>query len=133
MLSKSTLTEFSRFAAVGVIGFAVDAGIVELLKHSAGPLIAQLVAFPVASTVTWALNRKFTFGASQLPVVLEWLRYVFANLFGWVANNAAYAWLVLKLPVAYHHPIIAVAAGSVAGMFLNFGTSRSVVFAQRRA
>jgi putative flippase GtrA len=128
MLSKSMLTRFLRFAAVGVVGFVVDAGIVEALKHSAGPLVAQLLAFPVASTVTWALNRKFTFGASRLPVVREWLQYIVANLLGWAANNGTYAWLILQMPLAYQHPVLAVAAGSIAGMFFNFGASHLLVF-----
>jgi putative flippase GtrA len=128
MLAKAMLPQFLRFAAVGVVGFVVDAVIVEALKQCAGPLVAQLLAFPVASTVTWALNRRFTFGASELPLVREWLRYVFANLFGWAANNGTYAWLVFHVGVAYRHPVLAVAAGSTAGMFFNFGASRLLVF-----
>jgi putative flippase GtrA len=132
MFSNSTFAQFLRFAAVGVVGFVVDAVIVEALKQCTGPMVAQLAAFPVASTVTWALNRKFTFGASQLPVVREWLRYVLANLLGWAANNGTYAGVIFQVPVAYQHPVIAVAAGSIAGMFFNFGVSRLLVFRQDR-
>jgi putative flippase GtrA len=132
MTQVNIARQLFTFTIVGVVGFVVDAGIVESLKHCVGPLAAQLVAFPVASSVTWALNRKFTFGASQLSIVREWLRYVLANLLGWAANNGTYAWLIFQVSVTYQHPVIAVAAGSIAGMFFNFGASRLLVFRQDR-
>jgi len=120
--------QFSRFASVGVLGFLVNAAVVESLSPRFGPFWAQCLAFPTAATVTWWLNRRFTFGASQRTLHQEWLHYVFANSFGWLANNGVYLYLVLHLAVAYQHPVIAVAAGSLAGMLLNFVASRWIVF-----
>jgi putative flippase GtrA len=122
------LRQFFRFFLVGTAGFVVNAGIVEVLAHSTSPVIAQMLAFPVAVTVTWWLNRRYTFGASRHAIHHEWLRYVFGNLFGWIANNGVYFLLVLHSAMAYRHPSIAVAAGSIAGMFLNFSMSRWLVF-----
>jgi len=125
---RGLLRQLWRFSLVGVAGFAVNGGLVELLVAAIGPVGAQLLAFPVAATVTWYLNRRYTFGASGLAPHREWLRYVLANALGWVLNNSTYLILVFSLPLAASHPILAVAAGSVAGLLANFFCSRQVVF-----
>lgn len=119
-----------RFGLVGVVGYIVNAGLVEALVQDMGPIKAQMLAFPAAVTVTWWLNRQFTFGASAHRVHHEWLRYVLANMLGWGANNGCYFWMVFSVPLAYQHPAIAVAVGSLAGMILNFSASRLIVFKQ---
>ncbi|CAG9175528.1 hypothetical protein LMG23992_02981 [Cupriavidus laharis] len=127
-IRDDVFSQFLRFGVVGVLGFIVNAGLVEALARDGRPFLAQMLAFPVAATVTWWLNRRYTFGASGRAMHHEWLHYVFANLLGWAVNNGVYVALVLCLPLAYKHPSIAVAAGSVAGMFLNFGASKLLVF-----
>ena len=117
-----------RFGLVGIVGFIVNAGMVEWLSVSIGPLWAQLFSFPCAATVTWWLNRRYTFGASRHVWHREWMRYVTANALGWAANNGMYLTLILKFSLAFHHPALAVAAGSLADMILNFGISKWVVF-----
>jgi putative flippase GtrA len=124
----SLLGQIFRFVIVGTIGFVLNALLVEGLARSWGPLYAQLVAFPVVASVTWYLNRRYTFGASDRPIVHEWLRYVFANTLGWAANNGVYVLLVLHWSEAFRRPSIAVAAGSLAGMVFNFAISRIAVF-----
>ncbi|POR55910.1 putative flippase GtrA [Paraburkholderia eburnea] len=128
--SYRMLQQFFRFFLVGSAGFVVNAVLVELLVHLTKPVTAQLLAFPVAVTVTWWLNRRYTFGASRHALHYEWLRYVFGNIFGWIINNGVYIWFVLHVPLTALHPAIAVAVGSVAGMFLNFAMSRWLVFRQ---
>ncbi len=119
-----------RFGLVGVVGYIVNAGLVEIFVQSMGPVKAQMLAFPAAVTVTWWLNRQFTFGASAHRLHHEWLRYVLANMLGWAVNNGCYLWMVFSVPLAYQHPAIAVAVGSLAGMLLNFSASRLIVFKQ---
>jgi putative flippase GtrA/glycosyltransferase involved in cell wall biosynthesis len=128
LLQKQLLRQIWRFGLVGVVGYIVNAGMVEFLAPEIGPLQAQGFAFPVAASVTWWCNRRFTFGASHRAVHQEWLRYLLANALGWTANNGVYAWMVFSLPLAYQHPALAVAAGSVAGMVFNFSVSRRLVF-----
>jgi putative flippase GtrA len=101
---------------------------VEILAPEIGPLQAQGFAFPLAASVTWWCNRRFTFGASHRTVHQEWLRYLLANALGWTANNGVYVWMIFSLPLAYQHPALAVAAGSLAGMVFNFSVSRRLVF-----
>jgi putative flippase GtrA len=131
MAANSTLLrQVWYFGVVGTVGFVVNAALVEALVNVAGVVWAQAIAFPVAVTVTWWLNRKYTFGASKHAVQYELLRYVLANSLGWVANNGVYVALVLTLPFARIHPAIAVAGGTAAGVAFNFCMTRSFVFRQ---
>ena len=125
---RPLVRQFLRFGAVGVAGFAVNAGLVALLSGAFGPERAQLVAFPVAVTTTWSLNRRYTFHPRLEPLLLEWLRYILANALGWAVNNGLYFTLILWLPLFHRQPVLAVAAGSLAGMMLNFATSKWIVF-----
>ena len=110
------------------IPFAVNAGLVELLVATTGPVWAQCIAFPVAATAAWQLNRRYTFAASGLSPRREWIRYILANGAGWLINNGAYLGLVLTVPLIAAHPSLAVAAGSIAGLAANFLFSRQFVF-----
>lgn len=117
-----------RFFLVGSVAFVVNGSFVEILVGPVGPVKAQLIAFPVAATVAWWLNRKYTFGASGHKLHREWFNYILANSIGWLINNGLYLVLIYRFPLAAQHPSLAVAAGSVAGMFANFILSRQLVF-----
>ena len=121
-------TQIFCFGVVGVIGFAVNAGIVEGLTRFIGPIWAQMPAFPVAASVTWWLNRRYTFGASRYIWHKEWLRYMASNSLGWCVNNGTYFILVVQYSLMYKQPALAVAAGSIVGMFFNFIASKKGVF-----
>lgn len=127
-MNSGLLRQIWRFGLVGVVGYLVNAGLVEAFVLNMGPVRAQSLAFPAAVSVTWWLNRRFTFGASGHAPHHEWLRYVLANALGWMVNNGAYLWMIFSVSLAYQHPAIAVAVGSLAGMILNFSTSRLLVF-----
>ena len=122
------LHQFWRFSMVGVVAFMVNAGLVELLVMFSGPVCAQLIAFPIAATVAWQLNRRYTFAASELLPRQEWIRYILANFAGWLINNGTYLVLVLKVPLIATHPALAVAAGSLSGLAANFLLSRQLVY-----
>ncbi|MDR0779089.1 MAG: hypothetical protein LBF16_00115, partial [Pseudomonadales bacterium] len=47
---------------------------------------------------------------------------------GGAVNLLTYAWLLVKSVTVYEHPILGVAAGSVAGMLVNFGLLKWVLF-----
>lgn len=130
---RSDHQELLRFSLSGVAGFLVDAGVVWLLTHDGtGPILAQCVAFAVAVTVTWWLNRRFTFARHASPHLLrEWAHYVAANALGAVVNNGVYVLLVLTVTLMARIPVLAVAIGSLAGLAFNFTASRAWVFRPR--
>jgi putative flippase GtrA len=126
-------TEIILFSLAGVTGFLVDAGIVwTFTREGVDPITAQAIAFTVAVTVTWLLNRRFTFAHHASPNWLrEWLHYVVANSIGAVVNNAVYVLLVLSIALFSREPVLAVVAGSLAGLVFNFTASRAWVFRPR--
>jgi putative flippase GtrA len=88
-----------------------------------------MVAYVVAATVTWLLNRLWTFrGSSDGPAHQQWARFLVVNLLGFVLNRGTYALLVTFVALCAAQPVYAVGAGAVAGMFLNFKLSRAIVF-----
>ena len=52
-------------------------------------------------------------------------------LAGGLVNYAVYAWLVLNYQLVAEHLVIGVAIGSLAGMCINYATSRIILFRRR--
>jgi putative flippase GtrA len=125
----ATLMQFMRFGTVGVVGFLIDTAVVYSLRRPLGLYGAGLVSYLVAATGTWLLNRIWTFrGQGTRKAHHQWALFLATNLLGFVLNRGAYALLVTFVPLCAAEPVYAVAAGAVAGMFVNFGMARSIVF-----
>jgi putative flippase GtrA len=123
------IVQFLRFGTVGGIGFLVDTATVYGLRHILGLYGAGLVAYVIAATGNWALNRIWTFrGRGSGPAHRQWAMFMLTNLAGFVLNRGAYVLLVTFVAAATRQPVIATAAGAVAGMFANFSLSRRLVF-----
>jgi putative flippase GtrA len=123
------LAEFLMFGTVGGVGFLFDTATVYSLRHSLGLYGAGMVAYVVAATVTWLLNRLWTFrGQGSGPAHRQWARFLAVNLGGFVLNRGTYALLVTFVALCARQPVFAVGAGAIAGMFLNFSLSRAMVF-----
>jgi putative flippase GtrA len=119
------------FCVGGVIGFIVDAGVLQLLVSGLAwdRFTGRLISFVCAATATWLFNRRYTFrGPRRHPLHWEWARYVVAMSAGFAFNFAAYSALVLTFNVDGKYLVLAVAAGSVAGLGVNFIASRYWVF-----
>jgi putative flippase GtrA len=128
------MRQFALFCVAGVIGFLVDAGIVQALVAGGGfdPYASRIVSFLCALTATWLFNRRYTFTPRRDENLWrEWLRYAFAMLGGFIANYATYALMVYTLPLVREWPVIGVAAGSVAGLAVNYVSSKFWVYRAR--
>lgn len=123
------LVQFAQFGTVGLAGLVVDTATVYGLRGWLGLYGAGLAAYGTAATATWLLNRIWTFrGMGSGPLHREWARFLMANMAGFVLNRGTYAILVTVWPLAARQPVLATAAGAVAGMFVNFSLSRRLVF-----
>ncbi len=121
--------QFVRFGVVGLVGLIIDTATVYGLRHLLGLYGAGLVAYVAAATGNWVLNRVWTFrGQGSGPAHRQWARFMVANLAGFVLNRGTYALLVTFVPAAADQPVIATAAGAVAGLAVNFNLSRRLVF-----
>ncbi|MDE0840115.1 MAG: GtrA family protein, partial [Kiritimatiellae bacterium] len=79
--------------------------------------------------VTWRINRRHTFRErAERSVWVEWWRYLLSMLGGASVNYAAYSVVVLTVHGSRLVPLIAVACGSVAGMFVNFFAAKFWAF-----
>lgn len=125
------IRQFFQFGVVGTFGFVVDYTVVRTAHFvfGLGLIPAGILSFFVAATANWFLNRIWTFrGRSTGRMHHEWLRYLASNALGFVPNRGVYIALVSTSALCVKHPILAVAAGSIAGLGVNFLMSRRVVF-----
>ncbi|MSP04707.1 MAG: GtrA family protein [Acetobacteraceae bacterium] len=126
------LAQFLSFSCVGMIGFVLDTATVYATRHQLGLYGAGLIAYLVAATGTWALNRIWTFrGRSSDPMHRQWGIFVLVNGLGFILNRGTYAILATFVPICAAEPVLAIAAGCLAGMFINFHMSRNIIFQER--
>ncbi len=123
--------EFLRFCAVGTVGFIVDAGVLQILAVLLGmnPYSSRVISFLAAATVTWLLNRRYTFSADQdARLHREWARYISINAFGGGLNYLTYALCVSRFALVHRYLFLGVAAGSAVGLLVNYTASKYLEF-----
>jgi len=133
MRRKATgnLTPFLTFGVIGVVGYGVDIGVLQLVHPVAGEYAGRLLSFLAAMSVTFVLNRAITFrhvSPRGLAPGRQWARYGLANAVGGACNLAIYAMLVAAVTFFADNLWAAVAAGSLVGWIINFALSRRFVF-----
>jgi putative flippase GtrA len=127
--------QLPAFAAVGVIGYLVDATITYVCAKylSLSPELARPPGFVVATIVNFALNRSITFRHSRAPLFRAFLRYCGVASVGLAVNYSVYSACVLLAPrigIAVTPAILPlfVAVGSGAAMVLTFVGFRFFAF-----
>lgn len=130
LLKSDLIRQLFIFGLVGTVGFVVDAGVLYgALALGLGYYGGRVISYLCAATVTWYLNRRFTFKATEAAnKKKEWVRFLFLNLGGFAVNYGTYAFCIASFPLAQAYPVLAVAAGSIAGLFVNFGINKYLVF-----
>lgn len=123
--------ELWRFVVIGGVGFVVDAGLLYLLlQFIPAPFLLRLVTFPVAVTVTWWLNRSWTFAdrPSGASTSQEYGLYVAVQVVGAAVNYLAYSAVLLRYGTSPELAMLGMVVGSACGLFVNFAGARLVVF-----
>ena len=127
--------EVVLFALGGVLGFVIDASVVQVLVRMLewNPYVARVPSFLLAASATWLWNRSLTFRHRRSEVAqYEWLRWLAVMSVGAVVNYGTYAALVAGFPGVRASPWLGVAAGSAAAALINFYAARTVVFRGRK-
>jgi putative flippase GtrA len=127
------IRQLFAFGVVGVLGFLVDAGTLYLARWlGLGLFLGRVISYSTAATSTWALNRRYTFTSGQnRGPFREWLLFMISQLAGAAFNLGLYGWLVTNSARVAAQPVIGVAAGSLAGMLVNFFVAKKFVFKER--
>jgi putative flippase GtrA len=80
--------EMTKFAVIGAINTAVDIAILNALLWI-GPLKAKIVSTVVATTLSYLMNRRWTFASRQRGKVhREYLLFFGLNAIGWIIQMA---------------------------------------------
>lgn len=131
LLQSPAARQFLLFAIAGTLGFLVDATVITVLVQFGGmnPYLGRLLSFLCAVAVTFLFNRRITFadGARPKPARQAW-RYLLAMSVGFTVNYGSFAWLIHSVELVRAWPVMGVAAGSIAGLVVNFASSRWWVF-----
>jgi putative flippase GtrA len=127
--------QIPTFAAIGVVGFLIDAGVTYLGAKYLGlsPELARPPGFIIATIVNFALNRSITFRHARSPLTGSFVRYSLVASAGLVVNYAVYSACVFLAPaagIAVTPAILPlfVAAGGGAAMILTFVGFRFFAF-----
>lgn len=124
------LRQIVLFAVAGVIGLVVDVAVLYATVGYIGPFYGRAVSFLSAVFATWVVNRSLAFRErrSGLSRKGEFTAYLLMMLAGGTVNYGVYSALVLEVEIVNRHLFLGVAAGSLAGMVVNFLSSRFLLF-----
>jgi putative flippase GtrA len=122
-----------KFAAVSLLGFAVDAGLLQLgTTLGLQAAWARLISLICAMQVTFAINSMHVFRERDRDLPQQWTRYMLSNGFGNFCNYWIFVTLVsLHWAIASNHLVALCCAAFVAWM-MNFASARFWVFRRRR-
>jgi putative flippase GtrA len=125
------ISRILRFGSVGAVGYVVDSSVLLLLAKGFGvaPLPARIMSFIVAATVTFLLNKRFTFALRERFSVYRWSYYILATGLGALVNVGVYHEWIVHFGTSAFNLVAGTAAGSVVAMCLNFFVSQRFVFA----
>ncbi|GBQ84868.1 hypothetical protein AA13595_1521 [Gluconacetobacter johannae DSM 13595] len=127
---QARVAQFLKFGIVGGFGLMWDTITLYATRPIVGLAAATMVAYFVAATMNWLMNRHWTFRHLRHAdrALVQWIRFLMANSCGFALNRGTVFTLFLTVPLCRAIPALALAAGSLAGMFSNFNLSRRLVF-----
>ncbi|HKP66167.1 MAG TPA: GtrA family protein [Casimicrobiaceae bacterium] len=124
------LRRIAKFAVVGGVGFAIDAGVLTLvMRELSSVYMARALSFSCAVLVTWLLNRLYVFDPDKrASLAAEYGRYLATQIGGALTNLAVFVALIESVPRLATTPIIPLAIGAVLGALVNYAGSALWVF-----
>ena len=119
-----------RFAVVGAVGFCVDAGVLTVLMNAGwGVIASRAVSFLLAASVTWLLNKVWTFrNVGTRAAGREYALYVGMQMIGAGINLGVFFALVLASPSLREMPVVPLAVGAGVSLGFNYFVSKRWIF-----
>ena len=119
-----------RFAAVGLVGFAIDAALLRLgIGLGLHAALARAVSLFCAMQVTFAINGVVVFRCLTVRKLAgQWAGYMLANGFGNLCNYWIFVTLVSTHWPVIANPYVALVAGSITAYLINYAGTRLLVF-----
>ena len=125
-LAKNNKWMITKFSIVGSIGFVSDFLLFFILYYifSIEIYLSRGLSIVGAITITWYLNRIFTFQDKGSPKIQQWLKYLFVNLLGGMANYTVFVFLLgLQINV-----LLSLILSTIVGFIFNFNLSKKFIF-----
>ena len=124
--------QFTRFTMVGAVGFFVDGlTLLWLLEINWALFPARMASFACAVSVTWYLNRIWTFNQSRVvksTVVQQYGYYLTVQVIGAGINIGTFFVVIYWFPMTGSQPLIPLALGSLVAMGFNYVLAKKVVY-----
>jgi dolichol-phosphate mannosyltransferase len=117
----------AKFLVTGALGILPDIAVLNLVVRALGgsPTQGAVAGWFVAMTGNYALNRVWTFRASQLPLFSSYLKYALGVLAGLAVKVA-----VMKALPSWHYNVSNI-LGIVVGTVFNYLASQLWAFSRR--
>ncbi len=127
---NSSRRKLYRFALVGGCGFCVDGGMLTLLTAYGWEILpARGCSFSLAVSVTWILNRLWTFDAvKRISLQREYAFYFVTQMTGAGINLFIFFALIKIHPLLRGTPLIPLAIGAGVALVFNFIVSKKIIF-----
>ncbi|HEY5071137.1 MAG TPA: GtrA family protein [Caulobacteraceae bacterium] len=124
-----------KFAAVGLIGFVIDAALLRLgMGLGLHAAVARAVSLFVAMQATFAINGLQVFHClTRKRLLAQWAGYMATNGFGNLCNYWIFVTLISLHHSPFSNPYFAIVAGSLAAYLINYAGTRLLVFGKGRA
>jgi putative flippase GtrA len=135
-MARRSPRQLLSFAAVGGIGFVIEAVILTTLTRFADwtPWHARIPSFLTAVVVTWLLNRRHTFAGRGLQRrSVEGFFYIVIQVCGALVNLAIFGACLIVMPQLARLPVLPLAIGAVGGFAFNFLASSRMLYSRLRA
>jgi putative flippase GtrA len=132
--SAQILRQFVKFGLVGLSGVGVGLGVLNICMWiwTCFP-VANVVAFLVAVSWNFLLNRHFTFERVHKPIFRQWLEFIIACLGGAGVNWTVSMSLYYTISYFHQHYNYAALIGVGVSSLFNFMASRYYVFQKSKA
>lgn len=112
------------FIVVGVIAGAANVGARALLNTFFSYEVSVALAFPIALTIAFVLNRNFVFGATEGDTSTQYMKFALVNILAlaqvWIVSVGLARWLFPAVGFTWHADLIAHTIGVVSPIATSF-------------